>query len=208
MLKNPRHVMLWLVLFCCTLQAEEKQSLIGKIEEQRYTAIENIFSVALPFEISEKTRNQVKIHDRSNGLTTAVAFSHTLPNRPVYRMEVTQVAKQGERRKPFLQAAYDTLGYYQRAVESGMQSSLTMLDDNEIKYLGKDTLKHIFRIKPANQDYTQYHIMYMSDYNEKIAFCWVNFTVATQGDEFDSKILEGNFPKAELAEDFCRSLRL
>jgi len=196
------------LLFISPASALDESKLIGKIDVDRYQAVENLFSVQLPFDITARTREQIQIQERTNSTTTTVAFSHSLPNRPVYRMEITNVPASEVRLRKFINAAYDTLAYYQRAIEQALKSPLKMLDDAIISYQKKQTLKHLFKINTPQPDLVQYHVMYLSDFGEKIMLCWVNFTVSNPDKTVDAAVLDGSFAKMQKADKFCQSLRL
>jgi hypothetical protein len=182
--------------------------LAGTIEGQRYTAVKNRFSVEIPYLLDERTRDQILIKERTNAALSNVTISHSLPYRPVFRMEIAKVAAESEREKPFELAAYETISWYQRLIESSFKSSITMLDDKVTTFENRPSVFNLFRIIDPQTAYSQYHVFYLTDYSSHIGFCWVNFTIKKSSKEIESKLLSGDWPLIPRIEQFCRSLKI
>ena len=129
-----------LVKYCCliitltisiTAYGINEKLLLGKINGQRYTSLEKRFSVDIPFELNERNRNDLEIRETTNAAISKVTFSHKLPYRPVYRMEIASVTPSRARENPFEDAAYETLDWYKNLIERSFRTSITMLDDRE-----------------------------------------------------------------------------
>ena len=122
-----------LVKYCCliitltisiTAYGINEKLLLGKINGQRYTSLEKRFSVDIPFELNERNRNDLEIRETTNAAISKVTFSHKLPYRPVYRMEIASVTPSRARENPFEDAAYETLDWYKNLIEHFEQVSL------------------------------------------------------------------------------------
>jgi hypothetical protein len=206
-----------LIQYCCLILALltsiaaygfNEKLLLGKISGQRYTAAKSLFSVEIPFDIHKHNHDNVQIQETVNGTVSNVTFSHKLPDRPLYRMEVATVLPGRERENTFEDAAYETLGWYQKQIEHTLESKITMLDDREMRFNNRQTIFNLFKIPEPKTDYTLYHVFYLSDYQSHVGFCWASFAIEHPTSANENQVIQGQWPEMKRIKDFCSSLKI
>ncbi len=190
-----------------TVNAENStKGIVGDIipETGEYTAIDQSFSVTLPI---KGTRRYVV-----NAITDTVTTRGTLisiepkKNAGTYRLETSNAVATEERNVAFPEASAKTFDWYRRLAVRSYRGNLIELVSQSFELNGYKAASVIYKQLSTSKSGPRFHLFYLVDYNDKLAFVWTDIPLEKDDLNLEEKIINGSAVQSKKSIAMLRSL--
>lgn len=212
MLKNNTYKIRFLItsillLFSAIAFAVNEKQLIGVVDEatSEYTSGDNSFRVTIPV---TGTRAYIlgAVTDVFTVRGTLLSIKPT-KNGSTYRLETTHALNKDNRRTPFTQASITTFDWYRRLATRSYRSPLIELNTYAFQLDGKQSRASIYKQFATNTQGPRFHLFYLTDFGNEIAFVWTDIPLSTENIEIEEQIINGNIEQARKSIAMLKSLK-
>jgi len=188
------------------ITAAEKHGIIGNIDPSTgyYTAIDNSFNITLPV---TGTKQYVisAITDTLSARGTTIVIG-PLKNASTYWLEISNALATNERSITFAEASAKTFDWYRRLISHTYDEKLIELIYQPFKINGRQAASIIYKQASKKNKGPRFHLFYLVDFNNKLAFLWADIHLKEDDLEIEDKIISGNAEQSLKSIAMLRSL--
>jgi len=211
MFKNHRNLatilsLLFILISNVSYAVNSSMGIIGSIDPStgRYTSIDKSFQVTLP--ITGTKRYVISaITDTATTRGTLISIEPK-KNAGTYRLETSNAVTTSERAGNFTEASAKTFDWYRRLAIRSYRGNLIELISQPFKINGRQGASIIFKQASTEKTGPRFHLFYLVDFNDKLAFVWTDIPLDKDDLEIEDNIITGKAEQAKKSIAILRSL--